>query len=105
MQAGHQNETFVCSNAGLKIELCELDNLIECCKFATLQTQRNKKSPLYFYHLSHCLALVLGAIQMLTAYISTVQIIIVHFTISSLKFCQLFNRLEKYTEWLITPYL
>ena len=29
----------------------------------------------------------------------------VHFTVSSLKFRQLFNRLEKYTEWLITPYL
>lgn len=101
MQAGYWNETFVYSNAGLKIELCKLDNLIECCKFATLQKQRNKKSPSYLYHLPHCLTLVLGAIQMLTVW----YCLTVHFTISSLKFCQLFNRLEKYTEWLITPYL
>lgn len=66
MQAGHRNETFVCSNTGLKLDLCELDNLVESCKFATLQKQRNKKSPSYFYHLPHCLTLVLGAIQMLT---------------------------------------
>ena len=69
------------------------------CHFT--KTKKQKKSPSYFYHLPHCLTLVLGAIQMLTVQ----YFLTVHFTVSSLKFCQLFNRLEKYTEWLITPYL
>lgn len=53
MQAGHRNETFVCSNAGLKIDFCELDNLVEYCKFATLQKQRNKKQKIIsiIYHI------------------------------------------------------
>ena len=47
-QAGHENETFVYSNAGLKIELCKLDNLIECCKFATLQKTKKQKITIIF---------------------------------------------------------